>query len=75
MLSKKSLEEVVDKVVKVLPESLQRGSAGLHQRIEEALAGAVRRLDLVTREEFDAQTAVLKRCQEELKRLNDRLNS
>ncbi|MAZ77887.1 MAG: cytoplasmic protein [Legionellaceae bacterium] len=75
MLSKKSLEEVVDKVVKVLPENLQRGSAELHQRIEEALASAVRRLDLVTREEFDAQTAVLKRCQEELKRLSDRLNT
>jgi ubiquinone biosynthesis accessory factor UbiK len=74
MISKKSLEEVVDKVVKTLPENLQRGPEQLRQRVEDVLLRGIARLDLVTREEFDAQTAVLKRCQAELAALSEKLD-
>lgn len=74
MLSKKSLEEMADKVVKILPENLQRGQEQLRQTVQGVLGDAVKRLDLVTREEFDAQIEVLKRCQAELKDLSARLD-
>jgi len=43
------------------------------QEIKSALQAALSRMDLVTREEFDAQTAVLQRTRARLEALEDKL--
>lgn len=43
------------------------------QEVKAALQSALARMDLVTREEFDAQTAVLQRTRARLEALEDKL--
>lgn len=59
-----------------LNKTLPQVSALLPQReLQQALQSACQRLDLVTREEFDAQAAVLQRTREKLEQLEQRLAS
>jgi len=59
-----------------LNKTLPQLSALLPQReLQQALQSACQRLDLVTREEFDAQAAVLQRTREKLEQLEQRLAS
>lgn len=59
-----------------LNKTLPQLSALLPQReMQQALQSACQRLDLVTREEFDAQAAVLQRTREKLEQLEQRLAS
>ena len=58
---------------KQVTEVLPKGLFNLHQDLEKnlrvALESALRRMNLVTREEFDVQTAVLKRTRTRLESL------
>jgi len=58
---------------KQVTEVLPKGLLSLHQDLEKnlrvALESALRRMNLVTREEFDVQTAVLKRTRTRLESL------
>ena len=59
-----------------LNKTLPQLSALLPQReLQQAIQSACKRLDLVTREEFDAQVAVLQRTREKLEQLEQRLAS
>lgn len=49
------------------------GQHELQQQVRAALQGAFSRLDLVTREEFDTQTAVLIRTREKLELLEQKI--
>lgn len=60
------LEEIQAAVRSALPPGL---AAGVDQNLRAALASALERLDLVTREEFDVQRVVLARSREKLERL------
>ncbi len=50
------------------------GSDGLKQQVETILQSTFRRMDLVTRDEFDAQAAVLQRTREKLERMEQQLD-
>lgn len=50
------------------------GSSDLDAQISALLKGAFNRMDLVTREEFDAQSAVLARSREKLEQLQQQLD-
>jgi ubiquinone biosynthesis accessory factor UbiK len=45
----------------------------VEQRLRQALQGALTQMDLVTREEFDAQSKVLQRTREQLEALEKEL--
>ncbi|MBN3564926.1 accessory factor UbiK family protein [Aliamphritea spongicola] len=49
------------------------GSANLQSQIQGVLQGAFSKMDLVNREEFDAQSAVLARTREKLEALEQQL--
>lgn len=51
------------------------GQQELHDQIHAMLQSAFSRLDLVTRDEFDAQQAVLLRTRERLEQLEQRLSA
>ncbi len=63
----------IDDLARQISDSIPAGVKGLQQDVEKnvhtLLQGALARLDLVTREEFDAQTQVLQRTREKLERL------
>lgn len=63
----------IDDLARQISDSIPAGVKGLQQDMEKnihtLLQGALARLDLVTREEFDAQTQVLQRTREKLEQL------
>jgi BMFP domain-containing protein YqiC len=69
--------ESIDKLARTLAESVPGAMRSVRDDLEQnfrgILKGAVDRLDLVTREEFDVQQAVLARTREKLEALEHRL--
>jgi BMFP domain-containing protein YqiC len=65
---------VLDDLGSRLKEIIEKSPAkDVEKNLKAMLAGAVSRLDLVTREEFDVQTQVLLRTREKLTELEARL--
>jgi BMFP domain-containing protein YqiC len=60
------LQNLAQKLTAVIPDSLKLLKGDLEKNFHAILQSAFGRLDLVTREEFDAQTRVLARCREQL---------
>ena len=52
-----------------MPRGLREGREGLQENFKSVLQAGLSRLDLVTREEFDVQRAVLLRTREKLEAL------
>jgi len=66
------LDEVVSQL-SALASSGTAVKAELDRNVKQLLQGALARLDVVTRAEFDAQTAVLERCRTQLDRLESEI--
>ncbi len=69
---------MLGKIAQQIAGDIQRlaanaGEAGNQDAIKELLESALRSMNLVTREEFDAQTAVLLRTREKVETLNQQL--
>jgi BMFP domain-containing protein YqiC len=71
--------ETIDELARRLAESVPQGLRSVRDDLEENFQAVLRsglgKLDLVTREEFDVQQAVLARTREKLEALEKRLNS
>ncbi|MGC4029088.1 MAG: accessory factor UbiK family protein [Steroidobacteraceae bacterium] len=67
------LNELLRRFMEGLPPSLQAARADLEAHAGRALRAGLARLDLVTREEFDAQTRVLARSRELIGQLEQRV--
>jgi len=68
------IKDLAQRLFEELQQQLPKGAAGLPQReLHIALQAALARLDLVTREEFDAQAAVLLRTRQKLEALEQQL--
>ncbi|MBJ88878.1 MAG: hypothetical protein CMO98_03375 [Woeseia sp.] len=72
-------KESIDKVAKLLAESLPTGLRSVRNDLEQTfrsvLQNSIEKLDLVTREEFEAQEAVLAWTRERLEALESRLGN
>lgn len=73
MSAKLDVEGLLRRLVEDLPASLQAVRADLEAHAGRVLRDATRRLDLVSREEFDAQSRVLERSRELIGRLEARV--
>lgn len=67
------IDDLAQRLAGSVPESLAALRRDLEQNFKGVLAGGLAKLDLVTREEFDVQTAVLKRTRAKLTALEKRL--
>ena len=67
------LDQVAERLSAVVPEGMRHVQKDLERNFRAVLQSALGRLDLVTREEFDAQAAVLSRTRERLEQLSTRL--
>ena len=72
-MSDDSIENLVKKLVDAVPEGLHSMRAELEQNFRSVLRTGLGKLDLVTREEFEVQEAVLARTRETLEALEKRL--
>ncbi len=72
-MNKESIENLAAKLAESLPEGLRSMRDDLEENFRSVLRSRLSRLDLVTREEFDVQEAVLKRTREKLEALEKRL--
>ena len=61
--------KLLDDLAKRLSESVQSLQQDVHKNLHSALEAGLSQLDLVTREEFDIQRAVLSRTREKLEML------
>jgi len=64
-----TLDGLASRLSDLVPEDMQAAREDLTDNIKATLASWFERMDLVTREEFDVQQAVLRRTREKLERL------
>lgn len=57
----RTTQDFIQQVFKLLPEDLRAARADFEKHLRAAMSGAFARMDLVTREEFDVQAALLAR--------------
>lgn len=63
------IDDLTRQLRDVLPEGISTARDDLDDILRASIAAAVSRMDLVTREEFDVQAAVLARTREKLEAL------
>ena len=69
----KSLDELARKLAEAVPPGLAALGKDLEQNFKAVLQGGLAKLELVTRQEFDIQAAVLRRSRERLEELEKRI--
>lgn len=69
MIELKKIEEIVETIARGLPEGTEQVRNEIRGNIRVVLESTFARMNLVTREEFDAQALVLRRTREKLDRL------
>ena len=69
MIDQKFFNDLTKQIDALIPDDVKHISADLDKNIKTLIQSAFTKIDLVTREEFDAQTKVLARSREKLERL------
>ncbi len=77
-MSDNKLNQLAQTLADTVPASIKEvgktGSEKLKPIFDEILKTAIKKMDLVTREEFDVQAKILARCQEKLDALEAERN-
>jgi ubiquinone biosynthesis accessory factor UbiK len=66
MLDPKQFDDLFQRLSSAMPKGLQVLQEDINRNLRASLESGLARLDLVTREEFDVQSAVLARTREKL---------
>ena len=69
MIDLSHIDDLARRLSGLVPPSLREGREELQQNFKSALQAGLSKLDLVTREEFDVQRAVLLRTRQKLEAL------
>ncbi|MDX2298095.1 MAG: accessory factor UbiK family protein [Xanthomonadaceae bacterium] len=69
MIDLKSIDDLARRLSDMIPPDLKDARADMQQHFRATLQAGLGKLDLVTREEFDVQRAVLLRTREKLELL------
>ena len=69
MIDLSQIDELARRLSGLVPPALREGRDEMQDNFKAALQSGLARLDLVTREEFDVQRAVLLRTREKLEKL------
>jgi BMFP domain-containing protein YqiC len=75
MIDPKLIDELTTRLSATLPSGLQSLQADAMKNIRASLESGLAKLDLVTREEFEVQSAVLARTREKLDRLEAQIKA
>ncbi len=74
MVNRDSLNDLAQKITSLLPENVQQMQQDLESNIHGLLQNTLSKMNLVTREEFDVQAALLQRTREKLEKLEQLLD-
>jgi len=73
MMGKQDIDQIALRLVSLVPPGLAQAHQDLRANFQDVLAQGLRRLDLVTREEFDVQTQVLARTRAKVDELEQQV--
>jgi len=73
-MTNESIENIARKLAEAVPEGLRSVREDLENNFRSVLSASLSKLDLVTREEFEVQEAVLAKTRQKLEALEARLN-
>jgi BMFP domain-containing protein YqiC len=73
MLDPKNINDIVKRLVDSLPNGLTNLPKDMEKNFHSVLQSTFNKLDLVTRDEFDAQSKVLARTRAKLEELEEKL--
>ncbi len=73
-MTKTPIEELARKLAAAVPEGVRSIQSDLEKNFRSVLQSGLGKLDLVTREDFEVQEAVLQRTREKLEALEQRLS-
>ena len=69
----RSLDDLVRRIADALPGGIGQLNEDMRRNLKEVISASLSRMDLVSREEFEVQTAVLARTREKLERLEAKI--
>jgi len=69
MMGRQEIDNLAARLASLVPPGLAEAGQDLRANIRDVLAQGLRRMDLVTREEFDVQTQVLARTRAKVEAL------
>ena len=75
MIDLNHIDDLARRLSSLVPPSMREGREELQQNFKAVLQSGLSRLDLVTREEFDVQRAVLLRTREKLDALQQQVQA
>lgn len=67
------IDKLIKSVVENLPGKVGPFSDELQEYLRQALSSSLKKMDIVTRHEFDIQTAVLQRTREKIEKIEQQL--
>ncbi len=73
MMDSNSIDDLAKKLAGMMPASLARFQEDIEKNLKAGLKSAMQKMDLVTREEYEVQRALLERSQARLAALEDRI--
>ena len=73
MISINEFNELSRKLSDAIPDSVKAMKSDIDSNLKAALESALQQMNLVSREEFDVQTALLERTQKKLEELEKQL--
>ncbi len=75
MIDPKTLDDLARRLSRLMPESLNQFQEDIEKNLKSGLQGVLQKMDLVTREEYAVQTALLQRSRERLATLEMRIKA
>lgn len=73
MLNRNTLDELTQKITALLPDNMKQMQHDVETNVHALLQSALSKMNLVTREEFDVQAALLARTREKLEQLEEQI--
>ena len=73
MINNKTINELADKISAAIPDNVKVFKEDIDNNLKAVIESSLRQMSLVSREEFDVQTALLERTQNKLKQLEEQL--
>ena len=73
MFDARKIDELTRNVLKILPDGVGHVQRDVEKNLHSVLQAGLAKLDLVTREEFEVQSAVLARTRQKLEDLEKRV--
>lgn len=74
MIDKQNLNDLAEKLSSVIPENFQTLKSDVTSNFKAVLESSLRQMNLVSREEFDVQSALLARTLDKLKELEKQID-